>query len=69
MPPDASGAAGTPPRVRARRHPGGWLSGIILLRGTGLVIAGDRLDRLRAWHTEACNRQAAAGPEHEAVRR
>ena len=48
-------------RIHRKIGMSGGLFTNILLRETGLEITEDRLERLRAWHAEAYNRQAAAG--------
>lgn len=48
-------------RIHRKIGMSGGLFANMLLRETGLDITQDRLDRLRAWHAEAYNRQAAAG--------
>lgn len=48
-------------RIHRKIGMSGGLFTNILLRETGLAITGERLERLRGWHAEAYNRQAAAG--------
>jgi HAD superfamily hydrolase (TIGR01509 family) len=48
-------------RIHRKIGMSGGLFTNILLRETGLDITPDRLERLRGWHAEAYNRQAAAG--------
>ena len=48
-------------RIHRKIGMSGGLFTNILLRETGLDITGERLERLRARHAEAYNRQAAAG--------
>jgi HAD superfamily hydrolase (TIGR01509 family) len=48
-------------RIHRKIGMSGGLFTNILLRETGLDITDERLERLRAWHAEAYNRQAAAG--------
>ncbi|TWG89856.1 HAD superfamily hydrolase (TIGR01509 family)/HAD superfamily hydrolase (TIGR01549 family) [Luteimonas sp. J16] len=48
-------------RIHRKIGMSGGLFTNILLRETGLAITEDRLERLRAWHAEAYNRQAEAG--------
>ena len=48
-------------RIHRKIGMSGGLFTNILLRETGLEITEDRLERLRAWHAEAYNRQAEAG--------
>ena len=48
-------------RIHRKIGMSGGLFTNILLRETGLDITPERLERLRAWHAEAYNRQAAAG--------
>jgi len=48
-------------RIHRKIGMSGGLFTNILLRETGLDINEDRLERLRGWHAEAYNRQAAAG--------
>lgn len=48
-------------RIHRKIGMSGGLFTNILLRETGLDITGERLERLRGWHAEAYNRQAAAG--------
>ncbi len=48
-------------RIHRKIGMSGGLFTNILLRETGLAITDERLGRLRAWHAEAYNRQAAAG--------
>ncbi|MDH5829300.1 HAD family hydrolase [Luteimonas sp. M1R5S18] len=48
-------------RIHRKIGMSGGLFTNILLRETGLDITDERLQRLRAWHAEAYNRQAAAG--------
>jgi len=48
-------------RIHRKIGMSGGLFTNILLRETGLDINDDRLERLRGWHAEAYNRQAAAG--------
>jgi HAD superfamily hydrolase (TIGR01509 family) len=48
-------------RIHRKIGMSGGLFTNILLRETGLDITDERLERLRGWHAEAYNRQAAAG--------
>lgn len=48
-------------RIHRKIGMSGGLFTNILLRETGLAITEERLERLRGWHAEAYNRQAAAG--------
>lgn len=48
-------------RIHRKIGMSGGLFTNILLRETGLDITPERLERLRGWHAEAYNRQAAAG--------
>ena len=48
-------------RIHRKIGMSGGLFANMLLRETGLDITEERLDRLRRWHAEAYNRQAAAG--------
>ena len=48
-------------RIHRKIGMSGGLFANMLLRETGLDITGERLDRLRGWHADAYNRQAAAG--------
>ena len=48
-------------RIHRKIGMSGGLFTNILLRETGIDITPDRLERLRGWHAEAYNRQAAAG--------
>lgn len=48
-------------RIHRKIGMSGGLFTNILLRETGLAITAERLERLRGWHAEAYNRQAAAG--------
>lgn len=48
-------------RIHRKIGMSGGLFANMLLRETGLEINEDRLDRLRRWHAEAYNRQAAQG--------
>ncbi|MGY1409336.1 MULTISPECIES: HAD family hydrolase [unclassified Luteimonas] len=48
-------------RIHRKIGMSGGLFTNILLRETGIDITPERLERLRGWHAEAYNRQAAAG--------